>query len=123
MPGRQGVFVNYDFQRRDTEGHLRNMARSLCENFSVLQEKGHPKWREAELALPDLGRGWAYFGPTTREIRACIAGKPKLAIQVKSQTPTKTCPQQERILGLCGWARYTPMFLLANTTKSLFLAF
>ena len=97
----KAFLVTYDFQRRDTEGHLRNMARSLCENFGTLQEKGHPKWREVELALPDLGRGWFYYPTTTREIRSCIAKKPK--VEARAKTPSgKICPQQERILGLCG---------------------
>ncbi|MDB5744491.1 MAG: TRAP-type uncharacterized transport system protein periplasmic component [Polaromonas sp.] len=96
----KAFLVTYDFRLKDTEGYLRNMARSLCQNFSTLQEKGHPKWREVELALPDLGRGWFYYTPTTREIRSCMAAQSRLGTQVKSQ-PAKTCPQQERILGLC----------------------
>ena len=76
------------------------MARSLCQNFGVLQEKGHPKWREVDLALPKLGRGWTYYAPTTRELRSCMAAKPRLETRVKSPSG-KACPQQERILGLC----------------------
>ncbi|MEO5658754.1 MAG: TAXI family TRAP transporter solute-binding subunit [Polaromonas sp.] len=96
----KAFLVTYDFQLKDTESHLRNMARSLCQNFSTLQEKGHPKWREVELALPELGRGWFYYAPTARVLRACISAKPKLGSREKSQ-PTKRCSQQERILGLC----------------------
>jgi uncharacterized protein len=96
----KAFLVTYDFRLKDTESHLRNMARSLCQNFGLLQEKGHPKWREVELALPDLGRGWFYYAPTTRELRACIAAKPKLEARAKSQR-TKMCSQQEQILGLC----------------------
>lgn len=101
----KAFLVTYDFQLKDTESHLRGLARSLCQNFSVLQEKGHPKWREVELALPDLGRGWFYYGPTTRELRSCIAGEParkRVVSRVKPPPPpAKECPQQERILGLC----------------------
>jgi TRAP-type uncharacterized transport system substrate-binding protein len=97
----KAFLVTYDFQLKDTETHLRGMARSLCQNFLTLQEKGHPKWREVELALPDLGRGWFYYGPTTRELRSCTLGEPKPAIRVSSQPAAKACPQQERILGLC----------------------
>ena len=97
----KAFLVTYDFNRKDTEVNLRNMARSLCQNFGVLQEKGHPKWREVDLALPKLGRGWTYYAPTTRELRSCIAAKPKLETRVKSPS-AKACPQQERILGLCG---------------------
>ncbi|RCW71631.1 TAXI family TRAP transporter solute-binding subunit [Pseudorhodoferax soli] len=96
----KAFLVTYDFQLKETETNLRNMARALCQNFSTLQEKGHPKWREVELALPDLGRGWFYYAPTTREIRSCIAGKANVAVPVKSK-PAKDCAQQERILGLC----------------------
>lgn len=96
----KAFLVTYDFQLKDTETRLRHMARSLCQNFSTLQEKGHPKWREVELALPDLGRGWFYYAPTAREIDACIAGQSKLGTMVKAR-PAKQCSQQERILGLC----------------------
>ena len=97
----KAFLVTYEFQRKETGTNLRNMARSLCQNFQALQEKGHPKWREVDLALPELGRGWMYYAPTTRELRACIAAKPSLETRVKAQ-PSKACPQQERILGLCG---------------------
>jgi TRAP-type uncharacterized transport system substrate-binding protein len=96
----KAFLVTYDFQLENTESHLRKMARSLCQNFSTLQEKGHPKWREVELALPDLGRGWIYYAPTAREIRSCIVGESKVGTQVKSRA-AKQCSQQERILGLC----------------------
>jgi TRAP transporter TAXI family solute receptor len=96
----KAFLVTYDFQLGNTEGHLRRMARSLCQNFSTLQEKGHPKWREVELALPDLGRGWFYYAPTAREIRSCLAREPVVAAAVKSVL-SKQCTQQERILGLC----------------------
>ena len=96
----KAFLVTYDFQLKETEMHLRHMGRSLCQNFSTLQEKGHPKWREVQLALPELGRGWFYYGPTAREIRACIAGKSK-PVPLARALPTKQCAQQERILGLC----------------------
>ncbi len=97
----KAFLVTYEFQRKETGTNLRNMARSLCQNFQALQEKGRPKWREVDLALPELGRGWTYYAPTTRELRACIAARPPLETRVKAQS-SKACPQQERILGLCG---------------------
>ncbi|MBA3057461.1 MAG: TAXI family TRAP transporter solute-binding subunit [Gammaproteobacteria bacterium] len=96
----KAFLVTYDFQLKDTETHLRQLARSLCQNFSMLQEKGHPKWREVALALPELGRGWFYYAPTAREFRACIAGESKPRTLVKMRS-AKQCAQQERILGLC----------------------
>jgi hypothetical protein len=92
----KAFLVTYDYNVKQTKVNLAQFARSLCENFATLQAQGHPKWREVELALPALGRGWAYYRPTADKIRTCTAGKAK----VKSQ-PAKTCSQQERILGLC----------------------
>ncbi len=102
MPGLavKAFLVTYDFQLYETANYLRDLMRSLCQNFSILQEKGHPKWREVQMALPDLGRGWFYYPATAREIRSCMAGKANLAPPVPSK-PAKDCSQQEQILGLC----------------------
>ena len=93
----KAYLVTYDFTLPATETYLRRFARSLCQNFSTLQEKGHPKWREVELALPDLGRGWLYYPVASNELRACVAGKAK----PKAAPASKACSQQEQILGLC----------------------
>jgi len=91
-----GAFlVTYDFNLAGTVSHLVRFARSLCQNFSTLQAQGHPKWREVDLALPQLAPGWIYYPPTAREIRACLAKKPK------PPAPAKLCSPEERILGLC----------------------
>ena len=96
----KAFLVTYDFNLPSTQSQLRNFARSLCDNFSLLQEKGHPKWREVQLALPDLGRGWFYYQPTARELRSCIARGVRSSYGVTPQR-SKACSQQERILGLC----------------------
>jgi len=95
----KAYLVTYDYSLKATEVYLRRFARQICQNFSTLQEKGHPKWREVELTLPELGRGWLYYPPAANELRACIAAKgvkPRLP-----SAPTKACSQQEQILGLC----------------------
>jgi TRAP transporter TAXI family solute receptor len=92
----KAFLVTYDFNLKSTEDSLRRFARSLCQNFPMLQEKGHPKWREVELALPDLGRGWIYYPATTNELRSCIAARAKPKV-----VPAKACLQQEQVLGLC----------------------
>jgi len=91
----KAFLVTYDYALGSTVSQLRRFARSLCENFPTLQASGHPKWREVELALPELGQGWSYYPPIERELRNCIAGAPKAA------TRSSSCSQQERILGLC----------------------
>ena len=98
----KAFLVTYEYRMSGTEHNLRQFARSLCKNFSTLQEKGHPKWREVELALPELGRGWFYYAPTAREIRSCVAeGLKESSGPAQASRPAKACSQQERILGLC----------------------
>lgn len=96
----KAFLVTYDYQLADTANHLRQMTRSLCRNFATLQEQGHPKWKEVEMALPDLGRGWFYYPPTANEIRACMTGSTQAAPQLRGKSG-KECSQQERVLGLC----------------------
>jgi uncharacterized protein len=92
-----GAFlVTYDYNLKDTINYLARFGRSLCENFATLQAQGHPKWREVNLTMPELGPGWIYYPPTAREIRACVAARSK--VQAK---PLKKCSPEENILGLC----------------------
>jgi TRAP-type uncharacterized transport system substrate-binding protein len=92
----RAFLVTYDYNLNQTKQSLARFAQSLCENFPSLRTKGHPKWREVELALPDLGRGWFYYGPTAKEMRSCM-----LATVAKTSRPTANCSQHARILGLC----------------------
>jgi hypothetical protein len=90
----KAFLVTYDFKLGAPVERLTRFARSLCQNFPKLQAEGHPKWREVQLALPELGRGWLYYPPMEREMRTCIAGQ-----QAAKAAPA--CTQQMRILGLC----------------------
>ena len=91
----KAYLVTYDYALGATVAQLRKFARSLCQNFDTLQTSGHPKWREVDLTLPELGRGWLYYPPMLRELQSCPAGK-------RAAAPVVTaCSQQERILGLC----------------------
>lgn len=90
----KAYLVTYDYALGSTVSSLRKFARSLCQNFGTLQSQGHPKWREVDLTLPALGRGWIYYPPMARELQNCAAGR-QVAV------PEKSCTQQERVLGLC----------------------
>lgn len=93
----KAYLVTYDFNIQQAGSYLRGFAKSLCQNFTILREKGHPKWKEVDLSMPDLGKGWLYYPLTTSELKACIAEKTKVV-----RTPiAKSCSQQEQILGLC----------------------
>ena len=59
-----------------------------------VQKEAENGRREVQLALPDLPRGWAYYPPMQRELKACIA-------EMQSKPPAPVCTQQAKILGLC----------------------
>jgi len=63
--------VTLDFRDHVTETRLIQFGRSLCRNFSRLQEEGHPMWREVEPELAPLPNGWGYYPPTRDELRNC----------------------------------------------------
>lgn len=95
----KAFLVTYDYSLASTVRQMRKLARSLCQNFSQLQASGHPKWREVELALPELGQGWSYYAPMARELQRCIASTPRAAVPLPARKAS--CSQQERVLGLC----------------------
>jgi len=90
----KAFLVTYDYKLAGSVERLGKFARSLCQNFPQLQAEGHPKWREVQLAVPDLPRGWSYYPPVQRELKSCIA-------EVQSKPPAPVCTQQAKILGLC----------------------
>src|SRR3954471_15236185 len=80
-----GAFlVTYDYKLQATTEYLVRFARSLCQNFNTLQASGHPKWREVDLALPALNKGWTYYPPVARELRTCVAERAKAATAAKA---------------------------------------
>jgi uncharacterized protein len=93
----KAFLVTYDFNLPQTVGYLSRFAKSLCRNFPTLQEKGHPKWKDVELSLPELGEGWTYYPATAKQIRACSAAGSKKPVK-----PGANCTQVEAVLGLCG---------------------
>jgi TRAP transporter TAXI family solute receptor len=90
----KAFLVTYDYKLDHTVQHLRGFARAMCENFSTLQAQGHPKWKEVALELPELGRGWLYYPPTQKALRACAGNQPMAR-------SAASCGQSERVLGLC----------------------
>jgi hypothetical protein len=95
-PAVGSYLVTYDYEQRDTVDALSRFARALCQNFAALRAKGHPKWRSVELALPPLPAGWAYFAPTSNEIKACLAKEGKPVVRGEQK-----CSPEQRLLGLC----------------------
>jgi TRAP transporter TAXI family solute receptor len=95
----KAFLVTYDYDLRATKDSLNRFARSLCTNFDQLQNQGHPKWKEVNMELPPLGKGWSYYPPMERELRACITRR---ASSPKAPPSGKDCTQQQRVLGLCG---------------------
>jgi uncharacterized protein len=100
----KAYLVTYDYALGSTVGQLRKFARALCSNFATLQNSGHSKWREVELAWPDLGRGWLYYPPMASEFKRCVGGQVAAAPATpppRAAPQAPVCRQQDRILGLC----------------------
>ena len=99
----KAYLLTYDYDREGTIAQMRKFGRSLCQNFATLQISGHPKWREVELAVPPLGRGWVYYPPIAREIGDCtsVPSLRSAPTPARVTAPPKACNQQERVLGLC----------------------
>jgi len=91
----KAFLVTYDYRLAGSAQKLSAFARSLCRNFPRLQAEGHPKWREVQLALPPLGKGWSYSPPAERELRTCVN-------RTAATKALPVCTQQMRVLGLCG---------------------
>jgi uncharacterized protein len=109
----RAFLVTYDYGLRGTVGALSKFADSLCTNFDQLQSSGHPKWKQVHLDLPPLTKGWKYYPPMEKRLRACIAHRTAMA-QGGAQTvstrsadtdaprPRKqACTAQEKVLLLC----------------------
>jgi len=100
----KAFLVTYDYGLRDTVSNLNHFADSLCTNFDNLQEHGHPKWKQVKLELPTLVRGWKYYGPVEKHLRACIANRSAAISAAAAQPapkPHAPCSEQERMLLLC----------------------
>ena len=96
----KAFLVTYDYNVKQTQRHLVRFARSLCENLRGLRTHGHPKWKEVQLALPDLPEGWLYYPPTARELSVCIAEQSDVQ-QAAPPGVRASCTPQELVLGLC----------------------
>jgi len=94
----KAFLVTYDYNLQQTVQYLSRFAKSLCQNFSTLREQGHPKWKEVELSLPELGEGWTYYSPTAKQIRACGGGGTRAKDQPRYRG---SCSPVEAVLGLC----------------------
>jgi TRAP transporter TAXI family solute receptor len=102
----KAFLVTFNYGRSDTTAYLNRFARSLCRNFNTLQTEGHPKWKEVNMALPPLGKGWSYYAPMAREMNACMNESQQQQAQAHGSRPIQPvvntqCAQQDRILGLC----------------------
>lgn len=90
----KAFLVTYNYNRPETIRYLSRFAEAMCQNFPRLQAEGHPKWREVDLALPPLGKGWSYFAPMEQRLRNCTANSPRAV-------KTSGCSVEQRVLGLC----------------------
>lgn len=60
---------------------IARFAGALCRNVDRLRRHGHFKWRELDVRLPDLGRGWIYHAAASRAISSCIADRVSAGVE------------------------------------------
>jgi TRAP-type uncharacterized transport system substrate-binding protein len=96
----KAFLVTYDYNLKDTKRNLSLFAEALCLNFKNLQNEGHAKWKQVEISLPPLGRGWSYYPPMERELRYCKAQQPA-ARPAPASRQAVPCTQNQKVLGLC----------------------
>jgi len=85
---------------------MTQFADSLCTHFDELQANGHPKWKQVKMELPPLTRGWKYYPPIEKRLRACIrkmasTGGGDTATPVTQHAPKRSCTDAEKVLMLC----------------------
>jgi uncharacterized protein len=109
----KAFLVTYDYGLKGTVGAMTQFADSLCTNFDNLQANGHPKWKSVHMDLPALGRGWKYYPPIEKRLRACIARRTAAAADTSAQADDsgsrqapklrrkEECTAQEKVLLLC----------------------
>jgi TRAP transporter TAXI family solute receptor len=99
----KAFLITYNYDQAYTRQYLSDFAQSLCQNFAKLQAEGHPKWKEVRLDMPEVGRGWSYYPPTSRQIQSCLAAAapPRAPSAAVAPPAVRVCKQQEKILGIC----------------------
>jgi TRAP transporter TAXI family solute receptor len=102
----KAFLVTYDYNLRGTVGAMTQFADSLCTHFDELQANGHPKWKQVKMELPPLTRGWKYYPPIEKRLRACIrkmasTGSGETATPVTQRAPKRPCTDAEKVLMLC----------------------
>jgi TRAP transporter TAXI family solute receptor len=78
------LLATYDLDAPEARQALTRLAYSLCDNFERLQAEGHPKWKEASLALPSLPPGWNYYAPTQAALARCVTQRRQDALAAVS---------------------------------------
>ncbi|KQR74252.1 C4-dicarboxylate ABC transporter substrate-binding protein [Burkholderia sp. Leaf177] len=99
----KAFLVTYDYNLRGTVGMMTQFADSLCTHFDELQANGHPKWKQVKLELPPLSRGWKYYPPIEKRLRACIkrTASAGSAAPATPSAPKRACTDAEKVLMLC----------------------
>lgn len=77
---------------------IKDFAGQFCANFSVLQERGHAKWKsltwQPGSSLPPLAAGWQYADKVKERLASCQKNAPAAA-------KPSACSPQDRFTGLC----------------------
>ena len=98
------ITANFADARRNQ--FVTDFSGQFCNKFGVLQEKGHPKWKDLTWQpgqkLPTLAAGWKYSEKSSQQLVSCQKSTGSGSAAGSSQTPAPSaCRPQDRVTGLC----------------------
>jgi uncharacterized protein len=96
----KAMLVTYNYKTQTTSAALERLTAAMCDQLPALRSSGHAKWTEVKPATPPLGKGWTYFGPTTRALTRC-APPPAAEPAAGTAAAGGECTQLQRALRLC----------------------
>ncbi len=90
--------ITANFADPERNKFIQDFADQFCNKFSVLQNKGHVKWKsltwQPGTSLPPLAAGWQYSDKVKDRLANCQTNAPA------TQKPN-ACRPQDRAVGLC----------------------
>lgn len=92
----KAFLITQVYKREESRSAINRFTQSLCRNFSTLQNKGHPKWKEVQMARVNLPGGWKY----SDDVESAFASSSCNSV-MQGMTPKEECTLEYKILGLC----------------------
>ncbi|CAM3452621.1 TAXI family TRAP transporter solute-binding subunit [Polaromonas hydrogenivorans] len=92
--------ITANFADPQRNQYIKDFADQFCTNFSVLQERGHAKWKsltwQPGSSLPPVATGWQYSDKVKERLAGC-----RISAAAATAAKPSACSPQDRVTGLC----------------------